>query len=64
MRRRLHFREDQFLNRAAQIGNLASASIPVLLDQLRREGTLKEGQRMLLVGTSAGYAQAGMIVSS
>lgn len=60
LRRRLRFREDQFINRAALTGNLASASIPLLIDQLRRESRLKS-QPTLLLGTSAGYSQAGMI---
>lgn len=60
LRRRLRFREDQFLNRAAQTGNLAAASMPLLLDQLRREGLLNS-QPTLLLGTSAGYSQAGML---
>jgi 3-oxoacyl-[acyl-carrier-protein] synthase III len=63
VRRRLRFREDQFVNRVTRTGNLASASIPLLIDQLRREGQLKQPRRTLLLGTSAGYAQAGMILN-
>ncbi|MCA9097082.1 MAG: hypothetical protein KDA36_01805, partial [Planctomycetaceae bacterium] len=61
IRRRLGFTEDQFINRASQIGNMASASIPWLIDTLSREGTLTAGKKVLAIGTAAGYAQAGMI---
>ena len=62
IRRRLGFREDQFINRAAETGNLAAASIPLLLDQLRRESSFPANRPLLLLGTSAGYSQAGMIL--
>jgi 3-oxoacyl-[acyl-carrier-protein] synthase-3 len=61
VRRRLRISPEHFINRASSMGNLASASIPVLLDQLRRENRLPAGQQVFLLGTSAGYSQAGML---
>jgi len=61
MRRRLEFSSERFVNRVADLGNMAAASLPLVLDQLRREGALTPGRRVLLLGTSAGYSQAGMI---
>ena len=61
MRRRLGIVPERFINRAATTGNIASASIPILLDQLRRERNLPHGQPVLLLGTSAGYSQAGIL---
>ena len=61
VRRRLKVPADRFINRARVTGNLASASIPLVLDQLRREGSLCPGQAVMFLGTSAGYAQAGML---
>ncbi len=61
IRRRLELTEDQFVNRASHVGNMASASVPWLIDTLRREGRLKSGTQILAIGTAAGYAQAGMI---
>lgn len=61
MRRRLGVAPDRFLNRAQHFGNMAAASIPVLLDQLRRESLLPAGQSVCLLGTSAGYSQAGLL---
>ncbi len=64
VRRRLKIVPERFINRAATTGNIASASIPILLDQLRRERTLPRGEPVLLLGTSAGYSQAGMLFTS
>lgn len=61
MRRRLEFPPDRFINRVANLGNMAAASIPLVLDQLRREKAIVAGEPVLLLGTSAGYSQAGMI---
>ncbi len=61
MRRRLDFPAERFINRVADLGNMAAASLPLVLDQLRREGGLARDRRVLLLGTSAGYSQAGMI---
>ncbi|MBS0205221.1 MAG: hypothetical protein JSS49_20140 [Planctomycetes bacterium] len=64
VRRRLNVESDRFINRASNTGNLASASIPLVLDQLRREHRFPMGQPVLLLGTSAGYSQAGMLFTS
>lgn len=61
VRRRLNVDPDRFINRASSMGNLASASIPVVLDQLRRENRIPTDQPVLLLGTSAGYSQAGIM---
>jgi len=63
VRRRLRVPVERFINRARITGNLASASIPLVIDQLRREGSLLPGQALMLLGTSAGYAQAGMLLT-
>jgi 3-oxoacyl-[acyl-carrier-protein] synthase-3 len=61
VRRRLRVQPERFINRAKTTGNLASASIPLVLDQLRREHQFPDGQPVMLLGTSAGYSQAGML---
>ena len=35
-------------------GNMSSASIPVLLDELNQTGKLKRGERIILSGFGAG----------
>lgn len=39
-----------------EYGNTSSASIPILLDELRRNGTLKKGSRVLIAGFGAGLS--------
>jgi 3-oxoacyl-[acyl-carrier-protein] synthase-3 len=61
IRRLLRFRPERFHDRVAQTGNLVAASIPALLHQCRAEGVIRRGDRIMLLGTSAGYSQAGLI---
>jgi 3-oxoacyl-[acyl-carrier-protein] synthase-3 len=61
VRRLLGFRPENYHNRAAELGNLAAASIPAVLHLCRSEGVVSRGQTALLLGTSAGYSQAGLI---
>lgn len=61
VRRMLRFRADRFHNRVARMGNLIAASIPAVLHQCRTEGLLPRDEPILLLGTSAGYSQAGLI---
>ncbi len=43
-------------------GNTSSASIPLLLDELRHEGAVRTGQRLLLCAFGAGLASAACTV--
>lgn len=61
VRRRLKFAPDRFHDRVAHLGNLVSASIPSVLHMCRTDGTLRAGEGVMLLGTSAGYAQAGLV---
>ena len=61
VRRLLRFGPECFHNRVAQMGNLIAASIPAVLHQCRTEGVVKPSDHVLLLGTSAGYSQAGLI---
>ena len=61
LRRLLRFKADRFHSRVAMMGNLIAASIPSVLHQCRTEGVLPKGERVMLLGTSAGYSQAGLI---
>jgi 3-oxoacyl-[acyl-carrier-protein] synthase-3 len=61
VRRLLRFKADRFHNRVATMGNLIAASIPAVLHQTRTEGLLPKGAPVMLLGTSAGYSQAGLI---
>ena len=39
-----------------EYGNTSSASIPLLLDEMNREGRLKKGQKLVLAGFGAGLS--------
>lgn len=43
-------------------GNTSSASIPLLLDEINRQGKLKKGDRILLAGFGAGLTWSGNIL--
>jgi 3-oxoacyl-[acyl-carrier-protein] synthase III len=61
MRRLLRIRAERFENRVATMGNLIAASVPAVLHQCRAEKITAPGDPILLLGTSAGYSQAGLI---
>lgn len=47
---------DKFPMNLMEYGNTSSASIPILLDELNREGKLKEGMKLVLAGFGAGLS--------
>lgn len=54
--RRLGVAAEKFPINLQEYGNTSSASIPILLDELRRNGMLKKGSRILLAGFGAGLS--------
>ncbi len=46
----------------ARTGNTSAASVPLLLDELVREGALRSGQRALCVGFGGGLTWAGALL--
>jgi 3-oxoacyl-[acyl-carrier-protein] synthase-3 len=62
IRRSLDVGTDAFHNRTHEIGNLAAASIPVMLDWFCRRPEYTHPTLTMLLGTSAGYSQAAMIL--
>ncbi len=61
IRRLCNFSKEQFENRCSEVGNMAAASIPVLMSMMKQEGKIGPGDRLMLLGTSAGYSQAGIM---
>ncbi len=47
---------EKFPMNLQEYGNTSSASIPILMDELRRNGTLKKGQKLVLAGFGAGLS--------
>ena len=45
-----------------EYGNTSSASIPILLDELNREGKLERGKKIVLAGFGAGLTWGASII--
>ena len=45
-----------------RVGNMSSATIPVLLDELNRDGKLKKGDRLVLSGFGAGLTYGASVL--
>ncbi len=54
--KRLHTEIERFPMNLMEYGNTSSASIPILLDELNREGKLKTGMKLVLSGFGAGLS--------
>lgn len=59
IRRLIDHPTDRYYNRCQQLGNMVAASIPVVLHQIIAENIVARGDTVMLLGTSAGYGQAG-----
>ena len=61
--KRLHADRDKFPTNLERVGNLSSASIPVLLDELNRQGKLHRGDRIVLAGFGAGLTIGACVMT-
>ena len=59
--KRLKIEIGRFPMNLQEYGNTSSASIPILLDELKRNGTLKKGHRILMAGFGAGLSWGACI---
>jgi 3-oxoacyl-[acyl-carrier-protein] synthase-3 len=59
---RLGFPAERFVNIVGQYGNCVAASIPMALAHLAESGRLRRGQKVLLLGTGAGFSVAGAVL--
>lgn len=53
---------EKFPMNLQEYGNTSSASIPILLDELNRQGTFQKGQKLVLAGFGAGLTWGANIV--
>lgn len=60
--RRLHIEMEKFPMNLQDYGNTSSASIPILLHELNRNGVLKKGQKLVLAGFGAGLSWGASIL--
>lgn len=56
------FRKEQVVDIAAQFGNQVAASIPFVLDYAVEHGLVRAGNRILILGTSAGVSFGGLVM--
>lgn len=56
------FRSDHVIDIAGQFGNQIAASIPFALDWARAAGRFRSGDRILILGTSAGVSFGGLVM--
>ena len=61
--KRLHADRDKFPTNLERVGNMSSASIPVLLDELNRQGKLHRGDRIVLAGFGAGLTIGACVMT-
>ncbi|MDE5747638.1 MAG: ketoacyl-ACP synthase III [Acetatifactor sp.] len=60
--KRLSVETDKFPMNLDRVGNMSSAAIPVLLDELNREGRLQEGMTLVLSGFGAGLTYGARVL--
>ncbi|MBD5529834.1 MAG: ketoacyl-ACP synthase III [Lachnospiraceae bacterium] len=60
--KRLGVEMDKFPMNLDRVGNMSSAAIPVLLDELNREGRLQEGMTLVLSGFGAGLTYGACVL--
>lgn len=61
--KRLHADREKFPTNLERVGNLSSASIPVLLDELHRQGKLHRCDRIVLAGFGAGLTIGACVMT-
>ncbi|MEZ5946926.1 MAG: 3-oxoacyl-[acyl-carrier-protein] synthase III C-terminal domain-containing protein [Hyphomonas sp.] len=59
MIRKCGFAREKVVSTVRSTGNLIAASIPATLDLARRQGRIRKGDKILLIGTSAGVSLGG-----
>lgn len=62
VRQRLNQPEEKFPNNISRVGNTSSASIPILLDELNREGRLSDGDLIAMSAFGAGLSTGACIL--
>lgn len=60
--KRLNADIEKFPMNLQEYGNTSSASIPILLDEMNRDGRLKRGQTIVVAGFGAGLSWGAVIL--
>jgi 3-oxoacyl-[acyl-carrier-protein] synthase-3 len=59
---RLHIPDEKVYVNIQEYGNTSSASIPIALDEARKNGVLKEGMKCLLVAFGGGFTWGSSLI--
>lgn len=62
IRKKLGIDEEKFINIISDYGNMIAASIPMALCIAINEGKVRRGDKILLLGTSAGFSIGGIVL--
>lgn len=60
--KRLHQPIEKFPMNLQECGNISAASVPVLLDKIRREGMIQSGDKIVLAGFGAGLTWGACVL--
>lgn len=60
--KRLNADLDKFPSNVSKVGNTSSASIPILFDELRKEGKIVEGMKIIFSGFGAGLTYGASLI--
>lgn len=61
MREKLNIPAERFMDIIEDHGNMIAASIPLALHEAIKQERIKRGDKVLLIGTSAGLSLGGII---
>lgn len=62
IRRKLKLGEEKFYTNMDKYGNTSSASIPIALDEMHKEGRIKDGEKVLLAGFGGGLTWSSALL--
>lgn len=60
--KKLNFKKEKMINIVSEYGNMIAASIPFALSKAVLDGKIKRGNKILLIGTSAGVSIGGVVL--
>ena len=60
--KRLHQPMDKFPTNLEACGNISAASVPILLDKVRKDGMIGEGDKIVLAGFGAGLTWGACVI--
>jgi len=63
LRKKLGVPTEKFVTALENVGNTSSSSIPIALADAEREGRLRSGSKVLILGFGVGYSWAGAVLT-